>query len=354
MFMATHSSRSRIPHPTLKDVAALAGVSSGLASMALRGVNGPSENTRRMVLAAAEELQYRGNATASLLAREHPRLLGVTCFLDRDLDADIVDHLYVEAERLGYELVIGATTPSHSLQASLEMLAANSCEAIIAVGPQNPEECLSKISSRIPVLAIGAIPENRQGVSSVHIDDRLAMKLAVDHLVKLGHTDICHVTGGSGYSSSERKTGYEIAMRGAGLDKEIRIIEGGQTEEAGVEAAQVFLLGSAPTAVIAYNDACAIGAMTEARKLGYSVPDDLSVVGCDDSRASRIAYIDLTTVSQDREDLACQALRRTLTLIKDPNSTRTEYKSAPQLIHRSTTGPQHNRGKQPNSCASRE
>lgn len=337
--MTTRSPAPRPSHPTLKDVAALAGVSSALASMALRGVDGPSEKTRRRVLEAAESLQYQSNAAASLLAREKPRLIGVTCFLDRDLDADIVDHLYAEAARIGYELIIGATTPSHALENSLRMLASNSCEAIIAVGPKDSEEALSRISSRIPVVIIGAFSSPQHEFSTVHIDDRRAMELAVGHLVELGHTEIHHLSGGAGYSSYERRTGYEIAMQHAGLADGIRVVEGGQTEEAGAAAARALLAESPPTAIVTYNDASAIGAMTEARKIGYSIPEDLSVVGCDNSRASRIAYVDLTTVSQDREDLARHAMRGAMALIKEPDSPREDYKSTPHLVARSTTAP---------------
>lgn len=335
--MTTRSPAPRSSHPTLKDVAAIAGVSSALASMALRGVDGPSEKTRRKVLEAAESLQYQSNAAASLLAREKPRLIGVTCFLDRDLDADIVDHLYTEAARVGYELIIGATTPSHTLENSLRMLASNSCEAIIAVGPKGSEEALSRISSRIPVVIIGAFSSPRNEFSIVHIDDRRAMELAVDHLVELGHTEIHHLSGGSGYSSYERRIGYEIAMRHAGLADGIRVIEAGQTEEAGAVAARSLLAEDPPTAIVAYNDASAIGAMTEARKIGCSIPKDLSVVGCDNSRASRIAYVDLTTVSQNRRDLARHAILGAMALMGGPNTHSKDYKSTPHLVVRSTT-----------------
>lgn len=324
--------------PTLKEVAALAGVSSGLASMALRGVAGPSESTRKRVLEAAEELQYRGNSAASILARQNPRLIGVTCFLDRDIDADIVDQIYLQSGKNGYEIVIGATTPTHSLERSLHMLTASRCEAIICVGPKTTDG-LADIASRTPVFIIGGSAEHREGIYAAHIDHSAAMKLAVNHLIDFGHKNIAHVSGGRGGSSDERQEGYRSAMKEAGLGAYIKIVEGGEDEESGARAAVNLFKDEAPSAITCYNDACAIGVMSEVKRLGFSVPEDVSITGCDDSKAARIKYINLTTVAQDSKDLAEVALETTLKLISGETPASVEYKSPPTLIQRLTTGP---------------
>ncbi|KAB1654043.1 LacI family transcriptional regulator [Pseudoclavibacter chungangensis] len=324
--------------PTLVDVARLAGVSTALASLALRGVAGPSEQSRERVLRAAEELRYRSNAAASLLARRRSELVGVTCYLDRGFDADVVERLYVEAAERGLDVLLSAVTPSRTARQAIRTLADNRCEAIVCVGSGVVPDDLADLSERVPIVIVGAAT-TAPHVDVVRTPGDAGTALAVRHLVGLGHTDIAHIAGGTGMSADERRSGYETAMREAGLADRIRVVEGGPGEADGVRAAERLLDGAPPTAVIAYNDAAAVGVLAAARAAGLRVPTDLSVVGYDGSRIAALSYVDLTTVAQDIPGLAAEAVRLADAPHADPAEVPHDVVLAPILIERSSTGP---------------
>lgn len=324
--------------PTLADVARRAGVSSALASLALRGVAGPSEQARDRVLRAAAELRYRSNATASLLARRRSKLVGITCYLDRGFDADVVDRLYVEAQRRGFDVLLSAITPSRSARESITTLVDHRCEAIVCVGVGPEEADLAHLSERVPMVIVGAAAAASQlGVVRTAGDE--GVRLAVEHLVGLGHEDIAHIDGGRGASAEERRRGYDSAMRAAGLQRFVRVVAGGPSEAYGADAGARLLDEHRPSAIVAYNDASAVGVLAEARRRSIGVPTELSVVGYDGSRLAALSYIDLTTVAQNVESLAAEAMTLASSDVRDDGASGREVVLAPILIVRSSTAP---------------
>ena len=126
--------------PRLADVAARAGVSSGLVSLVLRNQPGPSAQTRARVLAAAQELGYRADRTASLLARRRSRHLGVLMDVHNTFHAELVTDLDAAATGLGYDLVLSTLTPTRDERRAAEILLDFRCEALILLGPDDPAE----------------------------------------------------------------------------------------------------------------------------------------------------------------------------------------------------------------------
>ncbi len=292
----------------MEDVAARAGVSRALVSIVFRGVPGASEATRERVLAAARELDYRPDTRASRLGRTRTRMVGVTFSVGATFHGDLIQSLYTHADAAGYEVVLSGVTPERSESAAVETLVAERCEAIVVLGSTLGTAELRRLAERLPVVSV--LRAVSGGVDVVRTDDAGGLRLAVDHLVGLGHTRIALLDGGRAPGAAERRRGYRAGLRHAGHLGE-HVLTGGLTELEGAAAAEAFLtLGAArPTAVAAFNDRCALGFIDVVRQAGLSVPDDVSIVGFDDISQAAYPHVSLTTVRQDAERLGAAAIR---------------------------------------------
>ena len=325
----------RSTRPTLEDVAARAGVSRALVSLVIRGVEGQaSAQTRERVLQAAAEIGYRPDARARLLARSRSQLLGVVYDVRHAFHAELVDGLYAAAEGAGYELVLSGLTPSRDDRRALETILDFRCEALILLAP---EHAVPSLAGRLPVVVVGW-RVRAASVDVVRTSDDQGLRQAVDHLVGLGHRDIVHIDGGRGPVSAARRRGYRTAMRRHGLAGRIRVIPGGHTEEAGATAARLLLQSRPlPTAVVTFNDDSALGLLDSLIRAGVGVPDDVSIVGYDDSWPSRLSNINLTTVGQDARQMAALAVDRAIARLDGQAPAEREIVLPPYLVLRSTT-----------------
>ena len=320
--------------PTLEDVARRAGVSRALVSIVMRGVPGASAETRQRVMAAAAEIGYRPDARARLLASGQSRLLGVVFGMSGRFHLELLDGLYVAAEKLDYQVILSGLTPSRDEARAAETLLDFRCEAVILLALERPVPLLA---GRLPVVVVGWKAEEA-AVDVVRTSDDEGMRLAVDHLVDLGHRRILHVDGGPGPVSTSRRRGYRAAMRRRGLEKEVRAIRGGISQEDGSSAARHLLADdSLPTAIIAYNDDVAAGLVESLGGAGVSIPDKVSVVGWDDSSLARLPHIDLTTVRQDADVMTRLAVERSVARIHDDPVTDREQVLRPRLVVRGST-----------------
>jgi DNA-binding LacI/PurR family transcriptional regulator len=326
--------------PRLEDVAARVGMSPASVSMVLSNAPGPSAATRERVLAAAAELGYRPDRTASLLARRRTHLVGVQMVAGSAFHAELVEDLYEAAERQGYDVVLSAVTRTHDERRATETLVDFRCEALILLGPVAPAAQLAALGRQLPVVVIGRRVAG-DGVDVVRSADADGVGQAIDHLAGLGHQAIAYVDGGRGVIASDRRRGYRTAMRRHRLGDHVRVIAGDHTEAAGARAARQLLDDgeSLPSAVVAYNDHCALGLLDTLSRAGVEVPAEVSVVGYDDSSLSRLAHVNLTTVSQDARGQAERALAAAVERLEDGRATRREVVLAPRLVVRGTTGP---------------
>jgi DNA-binding LacI/PurR family transcriptional regulator len=339
--------------PTLEDVAARAGVSRALVSLVIRGAPGASEQTRQRVLASAAELGYRPDPRAQLLARRRSRLLGVMFDARQSFHADLLEGIYLAAEPAGYDVALSAVTPSRNERRAVESLLDYRCEALILLGPQASESRLSDLGQQLPVVAV-ARHVRHSSVYIIRTADEEGARQAVEHLVDLGHREIVHVDGGRSPGATERRRGYRTTMRRHGLAEQIRIIRGGLTEESGAAAAQILLepAGSLPTAVVAFNDRCAVGLLDAFIRADVAIPSDVSIVGYDDDRLSRLPHINLTTVGQDARRMSRQAVETVIAPLDGNDAGERETVIPPRLILRGTTC-QVSRGSTPSRTSSR-
>jgi len=307
--------------PTMADVAREAGVSRALVSIVMRDVPGASEETRRSVRAAAERLGYRPHTAAQLLRRKTTGNVGVLFSPRYPFEVQIVEALYPLADRLGYQLVLGAMTGTRDLDQAVEELLRQRCEALVLVGLDRPDAWFADLQGRVALVRVGRLP-SRAGVDVVRSDERRGIDSAIDHLVALGHEHIAFVGGGDMPGASERARAYRAGMKRRGLAHEVQVLPGDYTDEAGASAARSLLTADRlPTAVIAANDWTAVGLITEFARHGVLVPRDVSVVGYDDSDLAQRSYLGVTSVAQHPvglADLVFRAIERRLQHPDDP------------------------------------
>lgn len=325
--------------PTMADVAGGAGVSRALVSLVFRDRPGASRETRERVLRVADEIGYRPDNAARLLARGRSRTLGVLLTVHQPFEADLVEAIYPEAERLGYDVLLSAKAPGRSESKAVEALLSHRCEGLILLGPGSGAAYVDALGRRTVVASV-----NRR-VESAHVDnvrtaEAKGVRQALDHLAELGHRRIVHVDGGRDPGSAERRRAYRASMRRLGLADEIHVTPGRHTEEAGMRAAGALLeAGSLPTAVLASNDRCALGLLMGFARAGLDVPGDISLVGYDDSHLSHFMPVGLTTVRQDAPLLAERAVRFVVDRLEGEGVQPQEAVLDPKLVVRASTGP---------------
>lgn len=330
--------------PTMSDVAARAGVSRALVSLVFRDRPGASASTRARVLAAAAEIGYRPDGAARLLARGRSRTVGVVTTVGEPYEAGLLESIYDEAGRLGYDVLLSARTVTHPEADAVGELLAHRCEALVLLGPHLDDAVLADLGRRVAVAVVGrAAPGTGTGsatVDALRTADDDGLRQAVDHLVGLGHRTIVHVDGGDGPNATVRRDGYRAAMTAHGLADRVRVLPGGYDERAGIAAARTLLADPAPpTAVVAANDRCALALLDTLRRSGVDVPGRVSVVGYNDDRLAGLAHIDLTTVRQDADALARGAVRAVAARLDDGDTAPADRLLPPHLVVRGTTGP---------------
>jgi DNA-binding LacI/PurR family transcriptional regulator len=291
------------------------------------------------VLEAAARLGYRPDRAASALASRHSRLIGVVMDVSNSFHAQLVEDIHEAAERHGYDLVLSTVTRSRDETRAVETLLDSRCEALLLLGGEAPVEQLADLGRQLPVVVIGR-PVPPVGVDVVRAADDEGVAQAVEHLAGLGHQAITYVDGGHGRMAALRRDGYQRAMRRHHLVDHVQVIRGGNTESAGAGAAHTVLhTEPRPTAVLTFNDRCAMGLIDTLVRAGVGIPHDVSVVGYDDSPVARLAHIDLTTVSQNTPELTEHAVTAVLERLDDGRLDHREVVLPPHLVVRGTTGP---------------
>lgn len=325
--------------PTMADVAARANVSRALVSLVFRNAPGASEQTRQRVFQVAEEIGYRPDNAARLLARGRSRTIGVMMTVHQPFQADLVEGIYPEADRLGYDVLLSASAPTRAEEKAVEALLSHRCEALILLGPSSSIRVLDGWGQRAPVVVVGSrTPGSR--VDSVHTAEAHGVRQAIDYLVELGHRRIVHIDGGKDSGSADRRQAYRASMRRHELGDYLRVIPGAHNEDAGIAAGQLLLAeDELPTAVLAGNDRCALGLLHVLGRAGVDVPGDLSVVGYDDMHIAQLSHIDLTTVRQDVDGMAQRAVQTVVGRLENTHVKPRELILEPKLIVRGTTAP---------------
>ncbi len=325
--------------PTMDDVAQRAGVSRSLVSLVMRGSPRVSDAARSAVERAARDLNYRPNLAARQLASRRTLTVGLILNdLHNLFFPEVTEGIHAVASGSGYRILINNGRQQASAErTALDNLIDLQVDAVLLAGTILDDETLIAAAEQLPVCAIGRSIDHHL-VDTVNNDNRMGSNLVVDHLVELGHRHICHITGGDGAGSLERREGFIAAMQRHGLEP--MIIEGHFSEQAGAHAAHTLLqLTDPPTAVYAANDLSALGVMGVFKQSGLGVPDRFSVVGYDNTALASFDYVHMTSVEQQRHRIGEIAMNAVLRRLDSPRQPALTEIVAPELIIRSTTGP---------------
>lgn len=328
------------PLPTMRDVALHLGVSRQLVSLVMRGAPGPSAESRDRILEAARELGYRPNASARLLRQRRTRLIGAMFVLRNPFEVRFVERFVERAAEQGFGVVLGAHSDERPTDVVVSDLMAQRVEALVAFNPDPGSPALQDALDRIPVVWLGEkSPEAR--ADNVRVDDVTGLRLAVEHLVELGHRDIAYVGGDTGIVGRDRAEAYRRAMSDVGLRHRIEVVPGDFGEEDGATAARGIAARSEadrPTAVLTCGDLSAVGVLSAFARAGLAVPGDVSVVGFDDSYVCALSYNDLTSVRQDVEATAEAALETVVARLADRTAEPHDVLTPTTLVTRGSTG----------------
>lgn len=319
---------------TIYDVAARAGVSKSLVSLVLQRSPRVSQQRREAVLKAIQELDYRPSTAAVSLAGTRSRTVGVV--LDDFRNQWFVDLLTGLREALqdqGHRLVVADRFLNTGLDVSpVEGFLSMRVEGLVIAG--EPDTDLAVPASTPLVIAGGRVSIPR--ADTVANDDRAGGRMAAEHLLGLGHTRLGFV-GAASAASVERHTGFAAGV-GEAADLAGVVLSGEPTEEAGSRALGQ-LLDAHPdvTAVFAANDVMALGALSELAERGLRVPEDVSVMGYDDTPLAATRYVGLTSIDDRSVEIGRGAGERLLARIAEPTLAATEVLVEPRLVARRTT-----------------
>ncbi|TDL44823.1 LacI family DNA-binding transcriptional regulator [Kocuria rosea] len=330
---------------TLSQVAARAGVSKGTVSKVLNGRPDVGEDTRERVRAAVADLGYTGSAV------RRPRTAIVLVF-------DTLESNY------SLQVMAGAVDACGRAEADLMLSTLPSLEqgdvppfsedwfarcgrtgetAVIAVTtPLTAEQVAAAAHAQVPLVAIDPVNSLPSTVPSIGSTNWAGGHEATTHLLGLGHRRIGHLSGAGGsVPARERLAGYRSALEDAGVPHDPGLVTGGGfSYEAGFAGAQELLeLEDPPTALFAASDEAALGAFEAARQAGLRVPEDLSVVGFDDTLLARWASPKLTTVRQPLHAMGEMAVERAITLLAGGSRRVHPLQLQTSLVERSSTAP---------------
>jgi len=329
----------------IAEVARLAGVSKSTASRALTGGGYVSDLTRQRVTDAAASLGYVPSTSAVSLATGRTRTIAlIVPKVNRWYFGSIVEGVERTLIPLGYDVTLYVAEPGSNDRESLysTYLARKRFDGIIAVALEPDDADLERLANiGKPVVSIG---NALSGVPTLGLDNIAITRIITQHLIALGHTDIAFV-GSTPRSDApakdvdERSIGYRNAMNDHDLAVRIRSVPSTLTITDAYAAAASFLADAAsrPTGVVAACDEVAIGVIIAARRMGISVPTELSVVGIDGHDYAEM--FSLTTIEQFPQAQGVEATRLLLSMIEGTGEPAWRTEAETRLVVRASTAP---------------
>ncbi len=319
----------------IEEVAQLAEVSAATVSRALSKPDMVAKETRERVVQAAHQLGYQPNQVARSLRQQKSRSLGlvITDILN-PFQAQLAKGVQDAAEKHDYTLMLFNTDEAPEKERrALNALRGHLPQGLLLMPTAETRENL-KLVANLPTIELDR-SSGTPGVHTVMVNNVAGAKTAVQHLTELGHKRIGIIVGRLNVSTAqERLQGYREALENAGIAyNQDLVVTGNHREEGGRMAAKTLLslpTETRPTALFVGNNEMTVGAVMTVREMGLRIPEDVSIVGFDDTRWAQSMEPPLTVVAQPTYQIgfmACEALLNSLNRSKIPN-TKTEQ--APQ------------------------
>lgn len=302
---------------TIKDVAREAGVSIATVSNALNGSDVVLSKTREHVMSVARRLNYIPNVNGRQLRAAQTRNIGLFVpSMAGSYYGDMAASIHCLCKKYGYELHIFIVDEEKPLLPTLQSQSIDG--AVILFGDLSEAEKKQLIRSRMPTVFMDQ-ELAAESISSVIYESYQHGRMAAEYLLGLGHRNLMHIFGVSGnYDSIQRLAGFQDALRDAGSPLRPENILVGRFEQAAAYRSMHRYLKEGhplPDAVFAANDLSALGCIKALREYHIRVPEDISIMGCDDHLLSSYSSPGLTTIRTHMEDLGVEAAREIFRLI---------------------------------------
>ena len=325
--------------PTIRDVAAEAGVSKSLVSLVYSSPKSVSEKRKEKILKAAEKLGYAPNFLARSLAADSGTFIAILVQdLHNPLIAEVADQVRIRLEKAGrFYYITSAMYRNEEGQPFLDKQSLKSIvdlrpESLLVIGSIPKIEILESLPANLPIIVASGATVGINRAISIRTNEEEAMELVVGHLAELGHTHISHIAGVSPVVGKDRESGYVKAMKARGFGKNIEVLQAKSDDEnAGYEITKELLKSkNPPTAIACFNDLIAVGAQSAINES----KSDISIVGYDNTYLSGLSQIDITTIDPGNREIADISAN----LIMGENIDNKQlYLSKPKLIIRSSS-----------------
>ena len=320
---------------TIRDVARAAGVSPKTVSRVINNEPRVLATTRQKVLATVRDLGFHPNPLARGLATKLTRNLGlIGPDLSNPFFARGIDGCVAVAEQFGYNVFLGTGSDSRRQARHVRALLGQHVSGLIiwvgSISDAALAQLMEEVAHRCPVVFIDrpADPDtaNLYTHHAVLIDQHYIGELATHHLLSEGRRSLAYLGTGpraGGWVGAQRLAGFCDVLRGEGIEPHtrwLRHIYAATIREGVIGASTLLAQRPHPDGIVAYNDLLAIGALQACRREGLRVPDDVAIIGVDDTEMAAVTDPPLSTIRQHQYELGAHAVALLLTLL-DASST---------------------------------
>jgi DNA-binding LacI/PurR family transcriptional regulator len=332
--------RERSERVTIRTVAADAGVSVATASKVLRDAYGVSAAAKEKVRRSMAKLGYRPQAAARGM-RGRTYALGVLLpDLRNPFFAEIMDGVSAFLAPTQYQALLGIGQSAASLEHALvDSMVDRQMDGLILVAPRLLAREIEEIARTIPIVLIGLHEPEATSYDTVNNDDVASGRLAVRHFYDAGYRKIAYFSLALPATAEDttivhRERGYRAAMKELGLARSIRVVPAGQTRAAVRTAAERLLRpATRPEAIFCWTDFIAFEVMSVARGLGLAVPDDVAIIGHDNTAFCELEITSLTSIDQSGPDLGADAAKLLIERIEGRSDSR-HLTVEPRIVQR--------------------
>ncbi len=333
----------RVMRVTVHDIAKRAGVSQSTVSRVLNNYPHIKKETRDKVHAAVEELNFTPDSVARSMITRRTHTLGlIVGDISNPFFAETAKDIIEFAKERGYDVLLSNTNHEEkNLNQAVQTFIDKRVDGLLVSSAYRENEALKRIEKAVPVMYLINRPDH-EDVHCVVLDNEKGARLAIDHLVQLGHKRIAFIAGPLAYSASaERYKSFKHSLKTHGL-----LINEDHLFNAELSYDHVYQftdnvlsMKNPPTAFFSFSDQMALAVMDAATHKGLSIPNDVSIVGFDNMNLSANHCIGLTTVSQHKEKMARTALDKLVLLIEKKEAVAGPIQVVldPELIIRRTT-----------------
>ena len=312
----------------IKDIAQKCGLSIASVSKALSGKSDLNPKTVEYICQVAKEMGYIPNATARALKTNRSYNLGIlfvdttSSGLEHEYFSAILNDIKVESEKNGFDITFISNHVGKDTLTYYEHAKYRNCDCVIiaSVDFHNPE-VIRLVESEIPTVTIDY---EFNGRSSVVSDNIQGIKDIVEYVVSLGHKKIAYIHGEDTDVTQKRVASFYRTCMDNGITVNEEYVKEGRyhiPKLSGIATRELLELEDRPTCIIYPDDYSLLGGMTEIEKHGLKIPEDISIVGYDGIRLSRLLRPELTTFVQDTKQIGILATRKLVDIIENPKAS---------------------------------